>query len=232
MNQKHFTELKSIVPAVSRETVERLEAFEALFRKWSSVINLASPSTLADLWHRHILDSAQLYPLANGAQKWLDLGSGGGFPGIVLASLMKETPGASIDLVESVGKKAAFLRTAVGHLAVPARVHDARIESVWPIIDTPDIVTARALASLADLFVLAEPWLTTGATALFQKGRDYQRELDESRNAWSFDLIEYPSSIDKASVILQITNLQRLNGEDRKTTDREQMLERQARRRS
>lgn len=232
MVEKHFAELQSIVPSVSRETVERLEAFDALFRKWSTAINLASPSTLGDLWHRHILDSAQLYPLANGAKKWLDLGSGGGFPGIVLAALMKETQGASIDLVESAGKKAAFLRTAAGHLAVPARIHAARIESVWPIIDTPEVITARALASLTDLFALAEPWLTRNATALFQKGRDYQREIDESRDAWSFDLIEYPSSIDKASVILQISNLRRLSAEDSKIAGREQMLERQARRRS
>ncbi|MEN5275317.1 16S rRNA (guanine(527)-N(7))-methyltransferase RsmG [Brucella sp. TWI432] len=207
-----YSSLKTMVPGVSRETTERLIAFEALFRKWSSAINLASPSTLADLWSRHILDSAQIFPLAPDAKRWLDLGSGGGFPGIVTACFLKEVPGASIDLVESAGKKAAFLRTAAGQLTVPARVSSARIEAMWDKIEVPDVVTARALASLNDLFVLAEPWLTRGAKALFQKGRDYQREIDESRVDWSFDLIQHESAIDKASVILEISNLRRISG--------------------
>ncbi len=99
-----YSSLKTIVPGVSRETNERLIAFEELFRKWSSAINLASPSTLADLWSRHILDSSQIFPLAPDAKRWLDLGSGGGFPGIVTACFLKEVQSASIDLVESAGK--------------------------------------------------------------------------------------------------------------------------------
>ncbi|MBB4093819.1 16S rRNA (guanine(527)-N(7))-methyltransferase RsmG [Brucella pecoris] len=201
--------LKAIVPSVSRETVERLIAFEELFRKWSKAINLASPSTLDELWTRHILDSAQLFPLASHTSRWLDIGSGGGFPGIVTACFLAEQPGGTIDLIESAGKKAAFLRTAAGHLHVPARVHSARIEAMWQKIETPQIVTARALASLSDLFSLTEPWLTTGAKALFQKGRDYQREIDESRVGWSFDLVQHQSAIDQASVILEISNLRR-----------------------
>ncbi|AIJ54721.1 ribosomal RNA small subunit methyltransferase G [Brucella abortus F6/05-3] len=204
-----FDSLKTIVPAVSRETADRLIAFEDLFRKWSKAINLASPSTLADLWNRHILDSAQLFPLAKEATRWLDIGSGGGFPGIVTACFLAERSGGCIDLVESAGKKATFLRTAAGHLHVPARVHSARIESMWEKIETPQVVTARALASLGDLFTLAEPWLSDGAKALFQKGRDYQREIDESRVGWSFDLVKHPSAIDQASVILEISNLRR-----------------------
>lgn len=209
---RRYSSLKSIVPDVSRETTDRLIAFEELFRKWSSAINLASPSTLADLWNRHILDSAQLFPLASEAKRWLDLGSGGGFPGIVTACFLTESPGASIDLVESAGKKAAFLRTAAGHLAVPARINSTRIEAMWDKIDVPDIVTARALASLSDLFKLAEPWLTSGSKALFQKGRDYQREIDESRVGWSFDLVQHESAIDNSSVILEISNLRRISG--------------------
>jgi len=204
--------LKKIVPIVSRETTARLIAFEELFRKWSTAINLASPSTLADLWNRHILDSAQIFPLAPDAKRWLDLGSGGGFPGIVTACFLKEKPGASIDLVESAGKKAAFLRTAAGHVGVPARVHSERIEAMWDKIETPDVVTARALASLNVLFELAEPWLTNGSKALFQKGRDYQREIDESRVGWSFDLVQHESAIDTSSVILEISNLRRITG--------------------
>ncbi|MFK0685910.1 16S rRNA (guanine(527)-N(7))-methyltransferase RsmG [Ochrobactrum sp. BD67] len=204
-----FESLKAIVPAVSRETADRLIAFEELFRKWSKAINLASPSTLNELWTRHILDSAQLFPLAGDAKNWLDIGSGGGFPGIVTACFLADQPGSAIDLIESAGKKAAFLRTAAGHLNVPAHIHSARIEAMWQKIETPQVVTARALASLNDLFGLAEPWLTNGAKALFQKGRDYQREIDESRVGWSFDLVQHQSAIDQASVILEISNLRR-----------------------
>lgn len=207
-----FESLKAIVPAVSRETADRLIAFEELFRKWSKAINLASPSTLNELWTRHILDSAQLFPLASDAKNWLDIGSGGGFPGIVTACFLADQPGSTIDLIESAGKKAAFLRTAAGHLNVPARIHSARIEAMWQKIETPQVVTARALASLNDLFGLAEPWLTNGAKALFQKGRDYQREIDESRVGWSFDLVQHQSAIDQASVILEISNLRRKTG--------------------
>ncbi len=103
-----FDSLKTIVPAVSRETADRLIAFEDLFRKWSKAINLASPSTLADLWNRHILDSAQLFPLAKEATRWLDIGSGGGFPGIVTACFLAERSGGCIDLVESAGKRLPF----------------------------------------------------------------------------------------------------------------------------
>jgi 16S rRNA (guanine527-N7)-methyltransferase len=201
--------LQEVLSHVSRETVDNLHAFEELFRKWSKAINLASPSTLDQLWERHIVDSAQLFDMAPDAKNWLDLGSGGGFPGVVLAILLKERPGGRIDLVESNGKKAAFLRTAMGQFSAPGTVHAARIDAVWTKIRDPEIITARALASLNELFVLAEPWLTAGATALFQKGRDYRREIVESRNAWTFDLVERASVVDRDSVVLQISNLRR-----------------------
>jgi 16S rRNA (guanine527-N7)-methyltransferase len=201
--------LQDVLSSVSRETVDNLYDFEELFRKWSAAINLASPSTLDQLWERHIIDSAQLFDMAPNAVKWLDLGSGGGFPGIVLAILLKQRSGASIDLVESNGKKAAFLRTAIGRFSAPATVHAMRIDATWTKIVAPEIITARALASLSGLFTLAEPWLTRGATALFQKGRDYRREIEESRDAWSFDLVERESAVDKDSVVLQVSNLRR-----------------------
>ncbi len=100
-----FESLKAIVPSVSRETADRLIAFEELFRKWSKAINLASPSTLNALWTRHILDSAQLFPLASDAKQWLDIGSGGGFPGIVTACFLADQSGGAIDLIESAGKR-------------------------------------------------------------------------------------------------------------------------------
>jgi len=210
VSEDPFRQLQKIVPAVSRETADSLVAFEALFRKWSSAINLASPSTLPHLWERHILDSAQLFPLASHARKWLDLGSGGGFPGVVLAILLKDRAGSSVDLVESNGKKAAFLRTAIAQAGAPGRVHAERIEAMRGRIETPEIVTARALAPLRDLFSLAAPWLTAGATALFQKGRDYRREIDESHDDWAFDLVEHPSAVGKESVILEIRNLRKI----------------------
>lgn len=202
--------LRSIIPHVSRETVDRLLDFESLFLKWSKAINLASPSTLGDLWSRHVLDCAQLLPLAPNAQRWLDLGSGGGFPGIVIGCFLKDRPNASIDLVESAGKKAAFLRTVSGQLDLPVRVHSDRIETTYSKISTPEVITARALASLTDLFGLAEPWLKERSIALFQKGRDYQREIDESRVRWQFDLVEHKSAVDPDSIILEISNLQRV----------------------
>ncbi|MEK1886089.1 MAG: 16S rRNA (guanine(527)-N(7))-methyltransferase RsmG [Phyllobacterium sp.] len=199
--------LNQVLSTVSRETVDNLYGFEELFRKWSKAINLSAPSTLDQLWERHIIDSAQLFDLAPGAKTWLDLGSGGGFPGVVIAILLKERQGGRIDLVESNGKKAAFLRTAIGKFAAPGVVHAARIDNVWNRIATPEIVTARALASLSELFALAGPWLKSGATGLFQKGRDYRREVAESRVDWAFDLVEHQSAVDRDSVILQISNL-------------------------
>ncbi|MBA8899813.1 16S rRNA (guanine(527)-N(7))-methyltransferase RsmG [Phyllobacterium sp. P30BS-XVII] len=201
--------LRQVLPTVSRETVTGLIGFEDLFRKWSKAINLASPATLDELWERHIVDSAQLYPLFPHAKKWLDLGSGGGFPGVILAILLKENAGARIDLVESNGKKAAFLRTALAQFATSGMVHPARIDAVWAKIPTPDVITARALAPLKELFALTEPWLANGATALFQKGRDYRREIEESRDGWSFDLVQHPSVVDVESVVLQISNVRR-----------------------
>lgn len=209
----HYSQLKTVSPTVSRETAERLIAFEELFKKWNSRINLASPSTIAELWQRHIMDSAQLYELAlsrkTDAKNWLDLGSGGGFPGIVLGCMMKENVGSRIILVESVVKKAAFLRTATGNLEIPVEVYAERIESLWDRIARPDIITARALASLKKLFFLTEPWMKDGAVAFFQKGRDYQREIDETLDEWDYDLVKHISAVDDNSVILEISNLRK-----------------------
>ncbi|KAB0540870.1 16S rRNA (guanine(527)-N(7))-methyltransferase RsmG [Pseudochrobactrum saccharolyticum] len=205
---KYFDSLKQIYPSVSRETADDLIGFETLFKKWSKAINLASPNTLETLWERHILDSVQLFKLAPQAKQWLDLGSGGGFPGVVLAILLKET-GGSIRLVESNSKKSAFLRNALAQFQTHGQVVNARIESCYQQIQVPEIITARALASLDKLFELTEPWMTKGAKALFQKGRDYQREIDESLLNWKFDLVRHGSAIEADSVILEISNLQR-----------------------
>jgi 16S rRNA (guanine527-N7)-methyltransferase len=202
-------ELEAIAGSVSRETFECLIRFEATFGKWAERINLAAPSTLPDLWRRHILDSAQLMRLAPDAARWLDLGSGGGFPGAVVAILLRDRTGASVDLVESNAKKAAFLKTILGELKAPARVHVARIEAFQDDGHEFDVVTARALAALPALLGLAERWLTAGAKGLFHKGRDYRREVEESGDGWRFDLVEHASAVDREGVILEISGLRR-----------------------
>jgi 16S rRNA (guanine527-N7)-methyltransferase len=202
-------ELENVAGPVSRETVDRLIRFEELFAKWAARINLAAPSTLPELWRRHVLDSAQLVRLAPDALRWLDLGSGGGFPGAVVAILMRDRPGASVDLVESNAKKAAFLKTVLGELQAPARVHVERIEAFRGAGEGYDRVTARALAALPALFGLAEPWLAGAGVGLFHKGRDYRREVQESRDGWRFDLVEHASAVDREGVILEISGLRR-----------------------
>ena len=202
------TELEAIAGPVSRETFERLIRFESQFLKWAPRINLAAASTLPQLWSRHILDSAQLMRLAPDALRWLDIGSGGGFPGAVIAILLRDRPGASVDLVESNSKKAAFLKTVLGELQAPARVHVARIEA-FRDDSRFDVVTARALAALPALLGLAERWLVAGATGLFHKGRDYRREVEESGDGWRFDLVEHASAVDREGVILEISGLRR-----------------------
>jgi 16S rRNA (guanine527-N7)-methyltransferase len=209
MTADRHTELEALAGPVSRETFDRLLRFEAQFQKWAQRINLAAPSTLPRLWSRHILDSAQLLKLAPTPLRWLDLGSGGGFPGAVVAILLRDRPGASVDLVESNAKKAAFLKTVLGESQAPARVHVTRIEAFSGGIGTIEIVTARALAELRVLLDLSHPWLSTGARALFHKGRDYRREVEESRDAWQFDLVEHESAVDREGVILEISGLRR-----------------------
>lgn len=201
--------LERAIGPVSRETLDQFAVLEKLFAKWASRMNLVAPSTLNDLWDRHFVDSAQLIVHAPRATKWVDLGSGGGFPGLVLAVLLLDRPGATIDLVESNRKKCAFLQTVVQSLALPARVHARRIEDAVPQFDPCDIVTARALASLPLLLDLSAPLLVGGARGLFHKGRDYRREVEESYDHWTFDLIEHASVVEVDSVILDISNLRR-----------------------
>ena len=183
-------------------------AFEAVFQKWNRRINLAAQSTQDDVWRRHILDSAQVARLSPAATRWVDLGSGGGFPGLVLAFLLAERDGATIDLVESNRKKASFLQAVVGQFNLPARIIARRIDDSYPLVPAPQIVTARALASLPALLELSAPWLTRGARGLFHKGRDYRSEVEESTHRWSFDLVEHASMTDPHGVILELSDLQ------------------------
>lgn len=204
-----YARLQDIAGPVSRETFERLQAFERVFRKWAQRINLVAPSTLNEVWERHILDSAQVVKLGGDANKWLDIGSGGGFPGLIIGTMIAERSGASIDLVESNRKKTGFLQAVVGELGLPAKVHSKRIEDVHDIITAPDILSARALAPLPLLLELSAPWLEAGTVALFHKGRDYRQEIEDSAHQWRFDLVEHPSLTDAQGVILEIRNLRR-----------------------
>lgn len=210
MKRDAYARLQEIAGPVSRETFDKLIAFETVFRKWAQRINLVAPSTLDDAWERHILDSAQVLRLGGEAKSWLDIGSGGGFPGLIIASMINERAGASIDLVESNRKKAGFLQAVVGELRLPARVHAKRIEDVHGVVRSPEILSARALAPLPLLLELSAPWLQAGTTALFHKGRDYRQEIEDSAHQWGFDLVEHPSLTDAQGVILEIRNLRRI----------------------
>lgn len=196
---------------VSRETMQRLVSFEKIFDQWSQKINLVAASTTNDFWQRHVADSAQLMLLKPDMKQIVDLGSGGGFPGIVLAILLNDVEDGRVDLIESNRKKTAFLQAARAKCAPRAQIHARRIEDVLSAIPTPEYVTARALASLSKLFELAEPHLTKGAVGLFHKGRGFMLELEESRANWCFDLVTHPSELDTDSVILEIKNLCRVS---------------------
>jgi 16S rRNA (guanine527-N7)-methyltransferase len=192
---------------VSRETEVRLAIFEAEFLKWAARINLVAASTLKDVRQRHIADSAQILDLAPEAKTVIDLGSGGGYPGLVLAILLAETPESQVHLVESNGKKCAFLRHIVRLLSLPATVHNERIEDVVETISCPDIITARALAPLPLLLQLALPQLSKNVPGFFHKGRDHAHEIAAARGEFNFDLLVHPSRVDSGSVILEIRNV-------------------------
>ncbi len=190
---------------VSRETFERLGRLDKLVRTWNRRINLIGPATAGDIWDRHIVDSAQLVPLAPAARRWVDLGSGAGFPGLVVAILHAEDVGFRVHLVESNAKKAAFLSAATAELQLPAEVHRCRIEAAFKTVGPADVVSARALAPLPKLLELAEPWLKVpGCKGLFHKGRDFVGEVERARDEWRFDLIEHRSIVDPGGMILEI----------------------------
>ena len=204
--------LQNIFPAVSRETVELLVKYEEAVRKWQPHINLIANATLPQIWTRHILDSAQVYPLYMEASNWCDIGSGGGFPGIVTAIFLKQNGNGHIKLIESNGKKASFLRSVIAELNLPATVYQRRIEDCYREIDNVQVTSSRALASLKKLFELCQPWFEKGTTALFQKGQDYANELEEARVDWLFDFEKFNSKIDEKSVILKFNNVRQRKG--------------------
>jgi 16S rRNA (guanine527-N7)-methyltransferase len=197
---------------VSRETEGRLQRYVDLLLEWQAKTNLVAPSTLSNLWTRHISDSLQLLSLAPSAVLWADLGSGGGFPGVVLACGLAETPGAMIHLVERNAKKAAFLREALRVTGSPGTVHLSDIgDSVDRITGKVDCVTARALAPLHQLIGYAEPLVIQGAKALFLKGQDIESELTEATKYWNIKPQLHSSRTGGHGWIVELDRIERRN---------------------
>ncbi|MEX0405690.1 16S rRNA (guanine(527)-N(7))-methyltransferase RsmG [Aquibium sp. LZ166] len=211
MSQDRFAALCAVAGTVSRETFERLEAFERIFLRWADRMNLAAPSTLTDVWSRHILDSAQLAGLTKAMEieRWVDIGSGGGFPGAILGILAEGHQARSVTLVESNAKKASFLRNALAELAPSAQIICDRAENYIATHAPPDAVSARAVASLSALVSLCESWLGSRTIGFFHKGRDYRAELKLATDTWNLDLVEHKSAVDAGSVILEIRSVRR-----------------------
>jgi 16S rRNA (guanine527-N7)-methyltransferase len=219
--------------AVSRQAVDRLAVYETLLRQWQATINLVAPSTLEAVWHRHFADSAQLVALAPGARTWVDLGSGAGFPGLVVAIMLAGVPpptpnpspqgggGPSrrigelprVTLIESNARKCAFLREVVRQTGVAPSVSvdilSTRIEAAatQASLAGPDVVTARALASLSRLLELSAPLFASRTVGLFLKGRDAAAELETARKLWSFNAELIPSRTEAGAHVIAVRDL-------------------------
>ena len=197
---------------VSRETSARLDRFVELLFQWQVKTNLVAAAELSRIWTRHISDSLQLLPLVSNARNWVDFGSGGGFPAIPIACALTDQPGAKIHLVESNGKKAAFLREAIRVTGAPALVHQKRIEDCGDSFgDKIDVVSARALAPLTILYAHAFPLIARGAIGLFPKGQDVEAELTEATKYWNIGYELVPSNTGDG-VIVVVRRLERRAG--------------------
>ena len=197
---------------VSRETEARLDAYVDLLVQWQTKTNLVAPSTLPCLWTRHIADSLQLLSLAPHAKLWADFGSGGGFPGVVLACALADVAGARIDLVERNAKKAAFLREAIRITGTPGVVH---LTDIGDYVDRSDgginCVTARALAPLQVLLGFAEPLVKQGTKALLLKGQDVEVELTEATKYWNIEPRLHSSRTGGQGWIVELDRIERQN---------------------
>jgi 16S rRNA (guanine527-N7)-methyltransferase len=192
----------ALVP-LSKTEQQRLTIYQDLLLRWQGMLNLVSPTTLPHLWTRHIADSAQLRDLAPGALRWADLGSGGGFPGLVLAILLADRPGAQVHLIERDKRKAAFLQTVSRETGAAATVHPDGIDAVLPTLQQIEIVTSRAVAPLGQLIGWSLPLLQRGATGLFLKGRTAQQEIDVVADD-NLDLSTLPSRTDPSGRIVSV----------------------------
>ncbi|WP_138924635.1 16S rRNA (guanine(527)-N(7))-methyltransferase RsmG [Sulfitobacter sp. BSw21498] len=191
---------------VSRETLNKLQHFAGLVEKWTVKINLVSKASVSELWDRHIQDSIQLYAHAPNAAHWVDLGSGGGFPAIILA-LMAEQEGRDtrFTLVESDQRKCVFLRTAIRELSLSASVVNDRIESIEPL--SADVLSARALADLSTLMGFASLHMSPSGTALFPKGENWREEHNAANLKWAYTYEAIPSKTNSSAAILKIKEI-------------------------
>jgi len=193
---------------VSRETLNDYKRWHALLLKWNRKINLVSPTALGDFWRRHALDSWQIWPhVPKTASKFIDLGSGAGFPGLSIAIGCKSRGQGDVTLVESAGKKTSFLRTVIRELDLPAIATSERAEAIEPA--PHDIITARAFAPLPRLFSYAQPFWGEGTIGLFLKGEAVEEELTEASKEWRYDVENIPSRSDTTGCLLKITELRR-----------------------
>lgn len=195
---------------VSRETIARLERFEEILLKWNPKINLVSKASLENLWHRHIVDSVQVFTsVKDPGDSWVDIGSGGGFPGIVVAIMAAEYfPKTKVTLIESDQRKSAFLRTAARECGVPVTVLSQRIEQATP--QNAHILSARALAELDTLLEFSEQHLAKDGLAVFPKGANWKKEVDKAAERWSFDVEPITSLTETEAVILKIKGVVRV----------------------
>ena len=200
---------------VSRETMERLVTYHEVLSRWQTKTNLVAPSTLDSFWERHVADSLQVMRIVGDSRYITDIGSGGGFPGMVLAILLHqisldEGADTKVNLIESIQKKCSFLRQVAIATNIEANVFPIRIENAKEHLLSAEIITARALASLEKLLEFTDGCLVGERRAIFHKGRDYQREIQDCHGKWTFDLIVHTSQVDDDSVLLEISNAVRL----------------------
>ncbi len=196
---------------VPRETIHRLSRYAERLAHWQKRFNLVGPSALDQLWCRHFADSAQLLSLAPDARLWLDLGSGAGFPGLVVAIIQAGTPDFRMHLVESNRKKCAFLAEVARATEAPVDIHAMRIEDLAESAQSlkPDVVSARALAPLPRLFELAAPFFGERTRGLFPKGREAEAELEAACEGWTFSSRLHPSLTSREANIIEVTALRR-----------------------
>ena len=189
---------------VSRETLDRLDRIISELGVWRQKSNLIGPKEWPQIWTRHVGDSWQLLDHIPEASRVVDLGSGAGFPGLIIAAAR---PGGHVTMMESVGKKCAFLRAAIEAAGLPASVYQGRIEAAPPI--KADIVTARAFAPMPQLLEYASPWFRKGAIGVFPKGERWKEELTEARQKWNFAYEAIPSRSGGSGVILIVREVVR-----------------------
>lgn len=194
-------------PGVSRETLGRLDRYVELLQTWQAKTNLVAPSTLPQIWTRHIADSLRFAEISPGAKRWVDIGSGGGFPGIVTAILLKDQADTEVHLVESTEKKAAFLRLVIRDLSLKAKVHAMRIEAADDVLRQAEAVSARALASLDTLLGMVHGRIRGDIPCYFAKGRDHEAEIAHASAHWRFTMVKHASMVEPDSVILEVRDI-------------------------